>query len=58
MNGIEMVKLKLGGLRSEPFKKSNLVIVEVRALKDIKVPLVLLSVSWRVIDVARNGGLT
>ena len=57
MNGCKMLKFELGGLPSEPFEKSDFVIVEVRVLKDVKVPLVLLSVSWQVVDVTSNGGL-
>ena len=58
MNGCEMVKFELGSLHLEPFEKGNFIIVEVGALKDVKVPLTLLSMSWWVIDVARNGGLS
>ena len=54
----EVLELKLGGLCSEPLKKGNLIIVEVGLLKDIEVPLSLLFVSWRVVDMAGNGGLT
>ena len=58
MNGCEMVKLELGGLCLEPFEKSNFVVMEVRALEDVEVPLVLLSMSWRVVDMTGNGGLS
>ena len=53
----EAVKLELGNLGSEPLGKGDFVVVEVRPLKDIKVPLVLLCVCWRVVNVAGNGGL-
>ena len=53
----EMLELKLGGLCSEPLEKSNLVIVKVRLLEDLKIPLALLCMSWQVVDVASNGGL-
>ena len=43
----EAVKLKLGDLGSEPLSKGD----------DIKVPLALLCVCRRVVNVASNGGL-
>ena len=58
MDSGEPVKLKLCGLGTEPLEKSDFVVVEVGLLEDVKVPLVLLSMSWRVVDVAGNGGLT
>ena len=54
----EVLEFKLGGLCSEPLEKCNLIIVEIGALKDVKVPLMLLCVSRRVVNVAGNGGLT
>ena len=57
VDGGEVFELELGGLCSEPLKKCDLIVVEVGALEDIKVPLMLLCVSWRVVDVAGNGGL-
>ena len=57
MNGHEMVKLELGGLCSEPFKKSDFIVMEVRALENVEVPLMLLSMSQWVVDVTSNGGL-
>ena len=54
----EMLELKLGGLCSEPLKKSDFIVMEIGALEDVKVPLTLLCVSRRVIDVAGNGRLT
>ena len=39
MDGSELVKLKLGGLCSEPLNESDFVIVEIGLLKDVKVPL-------------------
>ena len=53
----EVLEFKLGGLRSEPFKEGDLVIVKVRLLKDVNVPLTLLCMGWRVVDMAGNGGL-
>ena len=53
----ELVKLELCSLGMEPFKEGNLIVVEVRSLKNVKVPLVLLCMHQQVIDVAGNGGL-
>ena len=53
----EAVKLKLGNLGSEPLGKGDFVVMEVRPLKDIKVPLALLCVRQWVVNVAGNGGL-
>ena len=58
VDGGEVLKLKLGGLCSEPLEECDLVIVEIGALEDVKVPLTLLCVSRQVVDVAGNGGLT
>ena len=53
----EVLELELGGLCSEPLEKCDLVIVEIGALEDVKVPLMVLFVSQRVVDMASNGGL-
>ena len=53
----EAVKLELGDLGSEPLGKGDFIVVEVRSLEDIKVPLALLCVRRRVVNVAGNGGL-
>ena len=53
----ELVKLELGDLGSESLSKGDFVVVEVRPLKDIKIPLALLCVRRRVVNVAGNGGL-
>ena len=53
----EVLEFKLGGLCSEPLEKGNLIIVEVGSLEGIEVPLPLLSVGWRVVDMVGNGGL-
>ena len=53
----EAVKLELGNLGSEPLGKGDFVVVEVRPLEDIKVPLALLCMRRRVVNVAGNGGL-
>ena len=58
VDGGEVLDLKLGGLCSEPLEKCDLVVMEIGVLEDVKVPLTLLCVSWRVVDVAGNGGLT
>ena len=57
VDGGEPVKLELGGLCSKPLNESNFVIVEVGSLEDIEVPLVLLLMSWQVVNVTGNGGL-
>ena len=57
VDGGEVLELELGGLCSEPLEKCDLVVVEVGALEDVKVPLTLLCVSQWVVDVASNGGL-
>ena len=53
----EAVKLELGDLGLEPLGKGDFIVVEVRLLEDIKVPLALLCMHWRVVNVASNGGL-
>ena len=53
----EVLKFELGGLCSEPLKECDLVVVEIGALADVKVPLVLLCVHRWVVNVASNGGL-
>ena len=58
VDGGKVLELELGGLCFEPLEKCDLVVMEIGALKDIKVPLMLLCVSQRVVDVASNGGLT
>ena len=58
VDGGEVLEFELGSLCSEPVEECNLVVVEVGALEDVKVPLMLLCVSRRVIDVAGNGGLS
>ena len=58
MDSGELVELELHSLGSEPFKESDFVVMEIRLLKDVKVPLALLSVSWQVVNVSGNGGLS
>ena len=58
VDGCELVKLKLRSLSSEPFEESDFIIMEIGLLEDVKVPLMLLSVSWRVVDMASNDRLT
>ena len=57
MDSGEPVELELGDLGSESLGKGDFVVVEVRLLKDIKVPLALLCMRWQVVNVASNGGL-
>ena len=57
VDGCEVLKLELGGLCSECLEKCDLIVVEIGALEDIKVPLTLLFVSRRVVDMAGNGRL-
>ena len=54
----EVLKFELGGLCSEPLEECDLIIMEIGALEDVKVPLMLLFVSWQVVNVASNGRLT
>ena len=58
VDGGEVLELKLGGLCSEPLEECNLIVVEIGALEDVKVPLTLLCMSRQVVDVAGNGRLT
>ena len=58
VDGGEAVKFKLCSLCMEPLEESDFVIMEIRSLEDVKVPLALLSMSWRVVNVAGNGGLS
>ena len=53
----EVLEFELGGLCSEPLEECDLVIMEIGALEDVKVPLMLLCVSRRVVDMAGNGRL-
>ena len=58
VDGGEVLEFELGGLCSEPLEECDLVVVEIGVLEDVKVPLTLLCVSRRVVDMAGNGGLT
>ena len=58
VDGGEVLEFELGGLCSEPLEECDLVVVEIGVLEDVKVPLTLLCMSWRVVDVAGNGELT
>ena len=58
VDGGEVLKFELGGLCSEPLEECDLVVMEIGALEDVKVPLMLLCMSRQVVDVAGNGGLT
>ena len=57
MYGSKVLKFELGVPRMKPFEEGNLVVMEKRPLEDINVPLALLCVCWRVVDVAGNDGL-
>ena len=57
VDGGEVLEFELGGLCSESLEECDLVVVEIGALEDVKVSLMLLCVSRRVVDVAGNGGL-
>ena len=54
----EVLEFELGVPGMEPFKERDFIVREERSLKDVSDPLTLLCVCWRVIDVARNGGLS
>ena len=54
----ESLEFKLDVSCTEPLEKSNFIVMQERLLEDVGDPLMLLCVHWRVIDVARNGGLT
>ena len=58
VDGGKVPEFELGGLCSEPLEECDLIVVEIGALKGVKVPLTLLCMSRRVVDVASNGGLT
>ena len=53
----EVLKLELGVSGTEPLKESNFIIMQERLLEDVSDPLTLLCMHWRVVNVARNGGL-
>ena len=54
----ESLKFELDVSCMEPFEKSDFIIVQKGALKDICDPLMLLCMHRWVVDVARNDGLT
>ena len=58
VNGSELLEFELKVSCTEPLEESNFIVVQERSLKDVSDPLTLLCVCWRVIDVARNGGLS
>ena len=57
VDGGEVLELELGGLCSEPLEECDLVVMEIGVLEDVEVPLTLLCVSRRVVDMAGNGRL-
>ena len=57
VDGREPVKLELHSLSLEPFEESDFVVMEIGLLEDVDVPLTLLCVRQRVVDMTRNGGL-
>ena len=58
VNSGESLEFKLEVLCMEPLEEGDFIVVQERSLKDIGDPLTLLCMRWRVIDVARNGGLS
>ena len=58
MYASESLEFELEVSCSEPFEESDFVVGEERSLKDVSDPLTLLCMRRRVIDVARNGGLS
>ena len=58
MYGSEVLEFELVVPCTEPFKESNLVVMEERSLEDISNPLTLLCMCQRVVNVTRNGGLS
>ena len=58
MYASELLEFELEVLCSEPFEESDFIVREERSLKDVGDPLMLLCVRRRVVDVARNDGLT
>ena len=54
----ESLEFELDVSCTEPFKKSDFVVVQKGALEDISDSLLLLCMCRRVVDVARNGGLS
>ena len=58
MYASESLEFELDVSCTEPFEKSNFVVVQKGALEDISDSLPLLCVCQRVVDVARNGGLS
>ena len=58
VDGSKVLEFELGVPGTEPFKECDFIVVEERPLKNVGDPLTLLFVSWRVVDMAGNGGLT
>ena len=58
VSGSESLEFELEVSCTEPLKESDFIVMQERPLEDIGDPLMLLCVRWRVIDVARNGGLS
>ena len=54
----ESLEFELDILCTEPFEKSNFIVVQKGALEDISDSLPLLCVRQWVVDVAGNGGLS
>ena len=58
VNSSESLEFKLEVSCVEPLEESDFIVVQERPLKDVSDPLTLFCVRRRVIDVARNGGLS
>ena len=54
----ESLEFELDVSCTEPFEKSDFVVMQKGMLEDISDSLPLLCIRWRVVDVARNGGLS
>ena len=54
----ELLKFELDVSCTEPFEKSDFIVVQKGALEDISNSLPLLCVCQRIVDVAGNGGLS
>ena len=58
MYASELFEFELEVPCSESFEEGDFIVVQERPLKDVGDPLMLLCMRQRVIDVARNGGLS
>ena len=58
MNGSELLEFELDVSCTEPLKESDFIVVQERSLEDVSNSLMLLCVRRRVVDMARNDGLS